>query len=131
VPELVARWVEAEEAAVFKKAARADAAGRRKDIPREMPAGAYERRAWIPGREIDRLWDNTRPVERKLTPIQEYIRGRIAGTVPPPEHLPKEPYRDTLPDGIPDPMDFRWDSERQEWVLEPGWWRELPGKGVH
>jgi hypothetical protein len=38
-PFLVARWVGPEEAAAFKKAARADSSTRRKSIPREMPAG--------------------------------------------------------------------------------------------
>ncbi|MBC7105471.1 MAG: hypothetical protein H5T97_06010 [Firmicutes bacterium] len=70
-------------------------------------------------------------VSGPVPPGLAYVRGRVAGTIPPPEHPPKEPYRYTLPAGVPDPMDYRWNPERQEWVLEPGWWRELPGKGVH
>ncbi len=92
----------------------------------ETRRNGYETRPWIPGHEIEWLWDNTRPVNPKLTPVQEYIRGRIAGSIPPPDPVPpKEPYRYTLPAGISDPLDFRWDSERQEWVHDPGWWRRL------
>ena len=29
-----------------------------------------------------------------------------------------------LPQG-PDPMDYRFDVERKEWVYSPGWWKEV------
>jgi hypothetical protein len=49
---------------------------------------------------------------------------------PDPSAAPVEPYQNTLPAGVPDPMDYRWSPERQEWLHEPGWWQRLPGKDV-
>lgn len=29
------------------------------------------------------------------------------------------------PNGQPDPLDYRWNPDRQQWEYYPGWWREL------
>ena len=26
----------------------------------------------------------------------------------------------------PNPLDFRFDTDKQAWVIEPGWWKEIP-----
>jgi hypothetical protein len=98
-------------------------------LPCEIPAGGYETRAWIPAREIEWLWDNTRPGPKRPTAL-DYIRARVAGAVPPPDPgPPEEPYRCDPPAGVPDPMDYRWDPEREEWVLRPGWWQAVKEGG--
>ena len=66
-----------------------------------------------------------------------------AAVWPPPEELPppavavpaKQQEQTTVSDlwpypalpGQPDPLDYKWNPDRQQWEYQPGWWRELGG----
>jgi hypothetical protein len=53
--------------------------------------------------------------------VQEYLAYLNSGGNP--FILPET--RKRIFNGI-DPLDYRFDVERQQWVLDPGWWQRIP-----
>ncbi|MCL6449560.1 MAG: hypothetical protein K6U04_15735 [Armatimonadetes bacterium] len=58
--------------------------------------------------------------------VQEYLTFLNSGGDP----FVLSDVRKQIFNGI-DPLDFRFDVDKQQWVIDPGWWKRIPKEKLH
>lgn len=76
------------------------------------------------------LPDEAKTLLRELKTRKEQVREWLAHLNSGGDPFVLTDVRKRISGGV-DPLDYRFDEEKQQWVYEPGWWQRIPKERLH
>ncbi|MEW6274208.1 MAG: hypothetical protein AB1556_03725 [Bacillota bacterium] len=84
----------------------------------------------LPTSDLMNLPDEVKALLRELKAKREQVREWLAYLNSGGNPFVLADVRKRIFNGT-DPLDYRFDTERQQWVIDPGWWRRIPKEKLH